>query len=215
MNTSLVEWGHAINRLMPKFPLTDHGVAKLAPYPAQALDHARLRLSTVYTKQDPFVYFIGICSKYCEENNLIPNYSQYKMVLRGFGISGDDTTMLDYTAFEAIKADDEDASKNKYPKKGGVRVEQQVNTAAQVQRRAQETEQIIQARTERVAAPHAKRNEIVAGIMTQDWSDKKKEKALEFFNLAWPEGEEPNIMKAYKKDSEDKQMNFAGFYEQI
>ncbi|MFI5332595.1 MAG: helix-turn-helix domain-containing protein [Candidatus Babeliales bacterium] len=105
-----VAWGHAIKDLHQKLPLENHGLAKLSAFPAEAIRHASKFIPQIYKATTPFQYLVFLCDKYCSENAIQPDWAQYKALCSRFNIQEGNKEFLDMTAFEKLKADEEEKS---------------------------------------------------------------------------------------------------------
>ncbi len=75
-----------LNGLVDKFPLTMHGIVKLAVYPLEAIDYAESSLQTVLKARDPFQLFQHLCKQYCEQNRIAITWSKYYRFKETFAV---------------------------------------------------------------------------------------------------------------------------------
>lgn len=170
-----LEWSREVSELHKQMPLKDHGFAKLSAFPPEAIVYAKQRMPMVYKAQTPFQYFVKLCEIFCENNNLKPDWAQYKKLQEVMKVANQDD-YVDAQALQAIIAEELEAPK--YQQRG--KTKDKAPDIAVLKARQEATNELIREREAKAAQPEANRDEIVAGIMAQAWSDSRKLKALEF-----------------------------------
>lgn len=92
------------------FPLTDHGICKLAAYPPQAVSTAWDRRAIAIKAIDPWAFFMAQCQAYCDVNKITPDWQIYFELKKGFGIAQDDTIYLEPAGLEEFKSQQREGS---------------------------------------------------------------------------------------------------------
>ena len=194
--SSNLEWSRVVTELHKQMPLRDHGFAKLSAFPPEAIKYAMQRMPLAYKAQIPFQYFIKVCEVYCTQNNIKPDWAQYKKMQDTMKVSNN-AEYVDADALQKIIAEEVESPSNQYQQREVRQSKGKALDSVALKSRKEATDNIIRERQDRYSAPQANREEVIAGIMAQDWTDIKKKRVLEFLNLAWPLGQEPDIAAVY------------------
>lgn len=205
---SNLTWSREVSELHKQLPLKDHGFAKLSAFPAEAIHYARLRIAMVYKAQTPFQYLVKVCEAYCEQNNIKPDWAQYKKLQEVMKVSIADD-YVDNQLLQKIIANEAETTKNLYHQ-GDIRKPKDKATEALVLKaRVEGTNSIVNDRLV-ARSKRANRDEIIAGISACDWGEYVKnngspapdpKKSMEFLELMWPAGGEPDIVGALSQQS--------------
>lgn len=112
---SIKEWGSAIKELHAKFPLTDHGIAKLSAFPAEVIRYLITILPMVYKAHDPFAFVVFKCKTYCTEKGIAPDWDQARKLMALHNTTPE-SPCVDIQALQHIISDEEQSTKTQYQK---------------------------------------------------------------------------------------------------
>lgn len=132
-----------LQELIPKFPLTEHGIIKLSIFPTQAIDYAQSKLSIVLQSKDPFSYFLSLCKKFCQEKGIEIDWSAYYRFKETLKISDDQPYMvqslLESLQLKATKTPQQDMQGSTLSRANAARLRMQREQEKSVPQRVEET----------------------------------------------------------------------------
>lgn len=100
----------AIMALNEKFPLSNHGIAKLSAYSAAAVAYATKQAATSIKKYDPFGYIANLCHEYDTKNGYAIDWHGYQLRREAMGIPKEDIQYLDRERLLVMQSEAEEST---------------------------------------------------------------------------------------------------------